>query len=67
MKKKPLAEYDKEVCILNEIEKTREEMHKMIKLEKSVTFDDETIMMSQHLDKLIVEYLRYSGGKQSGE
>lgn len=42
-------------------------MHKMIKLEKSVTFDDETIMMSQHLDKLIVEYLRYSGGKQSGE
>jgi len=63
MKNKPL----KEIRILNKIEKIREEMHNMIKHDKGTMFDDETVVVSQHLDELIVEYLRSSGGNCRGE
>jgi len=66
-KKSELVELNKEEDILNRIEKNREKMHNMINLNKNIVFDDETVKMSQLLDELIVEYIKCSGGEQSGE
>lgn len=67
MKKKPLVEFNDEVGILSEIGEIREKIHSMIDLDKSNVFDNETVKISQYLDKLIVEYTKGSKGKRSGE
>jgi len=67
MKEKQLEKFKKQLCILSEIEKIREKMHNMINNDEVTMFDAETVVISQDLDKLIVEYLKSSGGKSSGE
>ncbi|HHV97966.1 MAG TPA: aspartyl-phosphate phosphatase Spo0E family protein [Clostridiaceae bacterium] len=68
MKKKPIAvEPNKELSILSRIEESRKKIHDMINLNKCILFSDETVKMSQYLDKLIVEYIKGSEGEQSSE
>jgi len=68
MKKKPsLVKFNREVNILSRIEESRKKIYDMINLDKSIIFNDETVKMSQYLDKLIVEYIKHSGGERSGE
>ncbi len=68
MEKKPdFIDFDKNINLLSRIEEHRKKIHDMINNGKNIIFDDETIKLSQHLDKLIVEYLRGSGGERSGQ
>jgi len=58
---------DIELGILSKINRVREKMHNRIKLDNDVIFDEETIKISQYLDELINEYLKYSGGNRRDE
>jgi len=59
-----MANTDRRLGILKKINQVREKMHDRIKIDEDVIFDDETVKISQHLDELINEYLKYSGGCQ---
>jgi len=68
MKEKPvIVEANKEMSILRRIEESRKKIHDMINFDKNILFSDETVKMSQYLDKLIVEYIKGSGGERNGE
>lgn len=67
MKSKPKsAVLDRKKHLFIKIEETREKIHNMISLDNSNMFNDEIVKLSQKLDILIVEYIKYSGGEQSG-
>jgi transcription initiation factor IIF auxiliary subunit len=59
--KKIFCRVEQDECILSRVEKVRQKLHGMFSNNNGKLLDNEIIEMSQHLDNLIVRYMKNIG------